>query len=208
MSTLADFLADLNDRIDDEDNDQVTEAKKIRYINHGLRAMWPRVYVTTSDDSLEIATDTYEYAIPAAVGDHAMITRLEIETGDATDRFVKLDDYQILPVQTGKKLILDRIPVEVGSRIRIASAKRVAELAATGDTYDGPPGTEEIPIWYALGLVMGRRQENRIDFTRYSTVAAENGVDINEVMNSAQFCFAQFELLLDRAAMPLPGRAG
>lgn len=208
MATLADLLADLNDRIDDAGNTQVPEATKIRYLRHGISAMWDRIYKTALDTSLEIVEGQYEYDIPAAVGDYAMITRIDVETGDATDRYVPLEEFDILPVQTSKVLVLHRIPVQAGARIRIVSAKRLAVLTTGTDTYDGPPGTEEIPVWYALGLVMDRRHENRLDYTRYTTVAAENGVDINEVMNSSQFAFAMFEALMNRYAMPLPNRSG
>lgn len=208
MATLADLLADLNDRIDDAGNTQVPEATKIRYLQHGIAAMWDRIYRTVSDTSLVIVANQYEYNIPAAVGDHAMITRIDVETGDATNRYVTLEEYDLLPLQTSKVLVLHRIPVSAGARIRILSAKKLTVLALTTDTYDGPPGTEEIPVWYALGLVMDRRHENRIDYTRLSTVDGVNEVGINDIMTSAQFCFAQFELLLDRYAMPLPNRVG
>ena len=208
MATAADLLADLNDRIDDAANSQVPEVTKIRYLNQGIRAMWPRIYRTVSDTTLEIATDTYEYTIPSAVGDHALITRIDVESGDATGRYHRLEECEVLPVQTGKTLVLDRIPSAVGSRIRIISAKRLTEFVTSATTYDGPPGTEEIPVWYALGLVISRGHENRMDYTRLVTLDGQNGVGPNEIMNSAQFCFAQFELLLERAALPLPSEGG
>ena len=208
MATAASLLADLNDAINDASNTQVPEADKIRYLNRGLGAMWPKVYRTVVDESLAIVADQYEYDVPAAVGDYGLVTRVDIETQDGSGRFYVLEEWELTPVQTSKKLILSRLPSEAGSTIRITSAKRLTEFTASSSTYDGPPGTEEIPVWYALGRVMGRRQEDRLDFTRYATVAAQNGVDINEVMNSAQFCYAQFELLLDRAEMPLPTQGG
>lgn len=207
MADLDDLLDDLNDRIDDDADTQVTEARKIRYINHGIRAMWPRIYRTLTDSTIEIAADTYEYALPSGF-DNAWITRVDIETDDASGLWLPVEDYEILPVLTGRSIIIERPHVNAGARLRVMAAKRLTELVAPTDVYDGPPGTEEIPIWYALGLVMTRRHENRIDYTRYSTVAAANGVDIAEVMSSGQFAFAQFELLLERAAMPMPSRTG
>lgn len=206
--TAADLLADLNDRINDVANTQVPEAVKLRYLSNGVSAMWPKIYRTTMDTSLLFEEGAYEYAIPPAVGDNAMITRLDIESNVASNRWIPLEAVDIIPMQENKILRVEGRPSYYGSRIRIVSAKPLTRLTATTTEYDGPPGTEEIPVWYALGLVMDRRHENRLDYTRYSTVAAQNGVDITEVMNSAQFCFAQFELLLDRHAMPLPSRVG
>lgn len=208
MTLASDLLADLNDRIDDVANIQIPEATKLRYLSHGIRAMWPKIYRTMTDTTVALVTDVFEYAIPSAVGDDAMITRVDVETGVASGRYVQLDDLEILPTQTGKTLILDFRPSYVGARFRIISAKKVSALTNSAETYLGPPGTEELPVWYAMGLVMDRRHENRVDYTRYSTVAAANGVDITEVMNSSQFCFAQFEVLLDRYEMPLPSRVG
>ena len=41
-----------------------------------------------------------------------------------------------------------------------------------------------------------------------ATTAAQNGVDIEQMMVSSQFAFGQFELLLDRHEMPIPAQAG
>lgn len=208
MTLASQMLADLNDRINDVGNTQIPEVDKLRYLSHGIRAMWPKIYRTVQDNSIVLAVDTYEYAIPGAVGDNAMITRIDIESNVGTNRYMPLDDLEILPVHTGKTLIIDYLPSYVGSRIRIVSAKMLSPLSAPADVYDGPPGTEEIPVWYALGIIMDRRHEDRLDYTRYNTVAAQNGVDVTEVMNSSQFCFAQFDVLCDRYEMPLPSRVG
>lgn len=208
MADLDALLADLNDRIDDVSNAQVPAATKTRYLNHGIRALWPKLYETNVDTSVVLVDDQYEYAIPAATGDHAMITRVEVETGVGTNRYLDLEGYEILPTLTSKSIRLDFFPSLAGAKLRVFSATRIPELVNGTDVFGGPPGTEEIPVWYALGLVMGRGHEGRVDYTRYSTVAAENGVDINEVMNSVQFCFAQFSVLLSQYEMPLPSRVG
>jgi hypothetical protein len=208
MATAADLLADLNDRIDDAANTQISQETKLRYLSHGIRAMWPRVYRTVVDTSIVLASEQYEYVIPSIVGDHAMITRVDIETNIGTSRWMPLNDIEVLPLQTTKVLVLDYKPSYIGSRIRVVSAKRLAAVYGPADMFEGPPGTEEIPVWYALGLVMSRKHEDRLDHTRLSTVLTENGVDIPEVINSAQFCFAQFDLLLDQYEMPLPSRVG
>ena len=210
MATLQELLDDLNDRLNDANNAAgAGEANKIRYINSGIAAMYPKVYKTVSDSTLVIAEDTWEYELPATF-DHARIVRVEVETSSTSNRFIHLYDFEIVPTQENKILRLDHLemPVDADSRIRVVGVRPLTPLAATTDTYDGPPGTEEIPVWYAFGRVLGRRLEDRMGHTRYSTTAAMNGVDINEIMNASQFAFAQFELLLDRYALPLPAQAG
>lgn len=211
MATMQDLLDDLNDRLNDANNAAgAGEANKMRYINHGIRAMYPKVYRTVSDSTLALVADTYEYTIPSAL-DHGKIFRVEIE-GDpnGTPRYYHLYNYEIIPTQTGKKIRLDHteLPEDATAIIRITGAQPISTLAAVGTTYGGPPGTEEIPVWYALGLVLSRRLEDRTLHTRYSTTAAQNGVDLEQLMVSSQFAFGQFELLLDRYEMPLPAQAG
>ena len=206
MSTAQNMLDDLNDRINDAANAQVSAAIKLVYLNRGLAAMFPKIYRVVSDTTLVTVAGQWEYTIPAVVGDNTKMLRIDL--ADAYGRNTALDSFEILPTQAGRKLILASAPSVSGRAFRFVAAKQLTQFAAAGDTYDGPPGTEELPVWYALGLVEARRVDDRADYTRYSTVAAQNGVDIGEVMNASQFAFAQFELLLDRFAMPLPAQAG
>lgn len=210
MALLQSLLDDLNDRLNDANNAAgAGEAAKIRWINSGQAAMYPKIFKTVSDDSTLIVADTYEYTLPATF-DYSKIVRVELESGEATNRFVHLFDFEIIPLQTGKVVRLDHLelPVAAGARMRVSAVKPLTAMTSTGSTYEGPPGTEEIPVWYALGLALGRRLEDRIVHTRYSTTAAANGVDIEEIMSASQFAFAQFELLLERHSMVLPAQAG
>lgn len=206
MTTCAEMLADLNDRINDAGNTQVPEATKIRYLNHGLRATWPRLYKVVRDATTVLVADTYEYTIPTAVGNNGKILRVELEHTDG--RYRHLTNYEIAPHLTLPVLVATgTIPdTYAGQNVRITAAVPLTQFAATGDTYDGPLGTEELPVLYAFGIVMGRRLEDRLDHRRYSTTAAVNGVDTDEIMGASQFAFAQFELLLDRFAMPFPAQ--
>lgn len=209
MTTLADMLEDLRDRLNDAGDTQVPKPAKVRYLNHGIRATWPRLYRTERDSTIVLAPDTFEYSIPSAVGSNARFLRVEVETGIATNRFRPLFDHEIVRGLTDPILLLDgtTLPSVDGARIRITSAKQLTELVTDGDVYDGPAGTEELPVLYAMGLSSARRLDDRIDHRRYSTTAV-NGVDADQIMTVSQFNFAQFELLLERFAMPLPAEQG
>ena len=206
MATLADMLADLNDRINDTGDSQVDKPTKVRYLNHGIRATWPRLYRTERDDSTILAVDTVEYAIPAAVGSNSKILRVERETADGSGIYSLLMNYSMVPGLTDPLIILDSAPssAQIGGKLRVTAAVRLTALAVDADVYDGPAGTEELPVLYALGLVMQRGLDDRIDHRRYSTTGNANGVGPDQIMTASQFAFAQFELLLERFAMPLP----
>lgn len=213
MATGQTFLDDLNDRLNDVDNAAgMGEAAKLRLINRGIAAMWPRIFRTVADDSIAIVTDQYEYDIPAAVGDEGEIFRVELEDVNAANtRFVELDGYDIVPLITGRTLQLPSWVVGAsndGALIRISAALPLSQLASTASTFDGRAIHEELPVWYALGVALSRRIEDRVDYTRYSTIDARNGVDISEQMLTSQFCFSQFEAMLERMQMPWPASVG
>lgn len=210
MATCQDMLDDLNDRLNDVANTQVPQATKIRYLNHGIRATWPKLYRTVRDATLVLLADTYEYNIPSTVGNNSKILRVEVETTASSNRYAPLFDYEVVPGLTDPILVLEGIELvsAVGSALRITAAKPLTQFIATSDTYDGPVNSEELPVLYAMGLALTRRLDDRIDHRRYSTTAAGNAIGPDEIMTAGQFNFAQFELLLDRLAMPLPAQQG
>lgn len=210
MATFLNLLDDLRDRLNDVADSQVPLATKKRFINHGIQATWPSLYRIVRDDTEVLVADTYEYDLPASVGNNSKILRVEIETAESSGRFVNLYDYQIVPGITDPILILEHasLPSEVGAKIRFTVARHLTELVNDNDIYDGPAGTEELPVLYATGLSMQRRLDDRIDHTRLSVTNGQNGVGPTDIMTASQSQFAQFELLLERMAMPLPSEQG
>lgn len=205
MATLAEMLEDLRDRLNDSGDTQVPKATKVRYLNHGIRATWPRLYRTERDTSLVLAVDTFEYALPAAVGSNTKLIRVEVEDGSGSARYNGLSNFRIVPGLTDPILQLEgsALPSEVGARIRVTAAAPLTALVADADIYDGPAQTDELPVLYAMGLALTRRLDDRLDHRRLSTTSGMNQVGPDEIMTAGQFNFAQFELLLERFAMPL-----
>lgn len=208
MTTCQDMLDDLDDRLGAVSAAAITEARKIVALNHGIRAMWPRLYRVVRDDSLLLVDDQVEYELPVAISPVAQILRVDMETEQASGLFYRLTDYEV--VRAAEVPLLDvgdcGVTSEAGSKLRVTVAQPITAFAASTDTYDGPAGTEELPVWYAQGVIFGRRLEPRADHRRYPSVTGQNGVETDDIMAMSQFAFAQFELLLDRFAMPLPGQ--
>lgn len=203
MTTLQVLLDDLNQRLGDVGNATgVGEATKIRWFANGVRAMWPKVYRTFVDATLAVVDGQYEYAVPATFDD-AEIFRLDVQVGPSLERWARVDSY-VVDRRASKTLIFEQLPGIVGADLRIHAAAPPTVPTTSSSTLDFPDRFNELPVWYALGLAMQGGQPGRLDYKRYSTVMARNGVDVAELMNSAQFCFSQFELLLDRLAMPWP----
>lgn len=211
MSYAAEMIEDLRDRLNDTNDTQVPFATKIRFLNRGMSAMYPRIFRIARDSSLVLVTDTFEYTIPAAVAQGKVLT-VEVESGVGTNRYAHLSRYDVIPSLTVPTLVMldASLPSAAGAKIRITSAERLTAFtsanytASQSEVYSGPAGTEELPVLYAMGLATARALDDRMDYTRYSATQQNNSVDSNDIMQVSQFWFAQFELLLDRMQMPLP----
>lgn len=211
MSSAGDMIDDLRDRLNDAGDTQVPFSTKLRFLNRGQAAMFPRVFKMVRDLTLVLQADVYEYTFPAGVGTDKVLT-VEVETTASSSRYVPLSRYDIIPSLTVPTLVLldVALPAPVGSSIRITTADRLDPFVAANYTasqavvYTGPDGTEELPVLYAMGLATARALDDRMDYTRYSATQVNGAVDPNDIMQVSQFWFAQFELLLDRLQMPFP----
>lgn len=212
MATSAgDMVDDLRDRLNDTGDTQVPIATKLRFLNRGMAAMFPRVFKFVRDNTLLVAASTFEYTFPAGIGTGKVLT-VEIETAVASARYLPLQRYDIIPSLTAPTLVLldPALPSVAGAKFRISTADRMTPYVSTtytpsqSELYTGPAGTEELPVLYAMGLATARALDDRMDYTRYSATQQNNNVDPNDIMQVSQFWFSQFELLLDRLQMPFP----
>jgi hypothetical protein len=211
MSTAAEMVDDLRDRLNDAGDTQVPLATKVRFLNRGQAAMWPRIFKVVRDSTLVIISNQFEYTFPPGIGTGKVMT-IEVETDATSSRFVPLVRYDIIPSLTAPTLVMldTQLPAAVGSSIRVTTADRMdpfvgATYAALQSViYTGPTGSEELPVLYAMGLATARVLDDRMDYTRYSATQVNGAVDPNDIMQVSQFWFAQFELLLDRLQMTFP----
>jgi hypothetical protein len=204
------MIDDLRDRLDDVSDTQVPFNTKLRYLNRGQAAMFPKIFRVVRDTSLEVLADEFEYDFPAGVGTGKVIS-VEVETGDATDRYQPLQRYDVIQSITSPILsLIDLDTPPVGARFRITTADRLAPFvaasyaAAGSETYTGPMGTEELPVLYAMGLATARPLDERMATNRMATMQQSGAIGPNDIMQVSQFWLAQFEMLLERMAMPWP----
>lgn len=205
------MVDDLRDRLNDQGDTQVPFLTKIRFLNRGQAAMYPRIFRMVRDTSLMLVSGQFEYSFPAGVGTGKVLT-MEVESTPTSSRYTPLGRYDIIPSLTTPTLVLldQELPAAAGSSMRITTADRLTPFvavdyaAAASQVYTGPSGTEELPVLYAMGLATARALDDRMDYTRYSATQVNNTVDPNDIMQVSQFWFAQFELLLDRMQMPYP----
>lgn len=208
MATVQDLLDDLNQRLGDANNAAgVGQTTKIRWIQHGIRAMWPSVFRVVTDQTLAIVDGTYEYTLPAGM-DEAEVYRIEVQRGSTDQLWARVDGW-LIDRHASKRLIFTELPGRAGADLRIhAVAPCANDALTTASVLDFSTRFNELPVLYAMGLALQNQPSNsletRADYTRYSTVVGRNGVGMGDLMSAAQFHFAQFELLLERMAMPWP----
>lgn len=211
MTTLADMVADLQERLDDATDTKVSAVAKKRYINFGIAATWDRLYKVIVDDSSSYAREVTEYPLPTSFAEDARIFRVELESPEGSGNFFPISDFDVLPagseVGPGSRFPTLVLPLRRwadGVAIRVMAAARLASLSLDADVYDGPVGTDELPVLYAMGCSLSKRVEERVDHRRYNLTIGANGNTVDDTMVAADRWYAQFEIMLDRFAMPMP----
>ena len=204
MATCEEFLDDLRDRLDDEADTRVPEATKIRYLNRGQAAMFPKVYRIARDSTLALVADQWEYNIPSAVGNNGRIIQIDVEDSDG--RLFPIVNYRLIDGLTDPILQLTgaALPSIEGANIRITAAMPLTAFASSASTYTGPPYTEELPVLYAMSQIMSREVERRFNNRRMPTIEGMNGVTAEDAMTAAQFFMQQFQTILEQVALPIP----
>lgn len=211
MAFVSEMVDQLRDLLDDATDTQVAFVNKKLWLNRGIRALWPNIYRVVVDTSITVVADTYDYTLPAAVMD-GVITAVEIETGDGDNRFLRFEDYDIIEGdedQAGVFRMARYLP-EVGTEVRIRYAAPIPTIAAANyaaaqsETWVGPDRALNLPVLYAMAMIVLRKLDNRQDHTRYSTTQATNGVTDQDLMAASQMWMGQFELELDKWSRPLP----
>lgn len=215
MATLQTLLDDLNDRLGEANNAAgAGEPAKIRWLNQGINAMWPNFYEIVSDSTLEFVADQRDYALPSGFLDRAKVYSVEIESADGNGLYFPTDDFDYFAGISATETVGGILSLRtvngyaVGAKIRVKAIQPLDNYAAAATTITLPVRAYELPVLYALGIEASRKIAGRTKYQRYTTTVTQNGVDINEVMNSGQYWFAQFELMCERLAMPWPASIG
>lgn len=213
MSFTSDMIDEVRDLTNDLTDAQVSFAMKLRYLNRGIKAMWPKVYRIVSTVSVVLIAGQEEYTVPASNASGLLLS-VDLETGVGTGLFRRLDFYDILPGAGGATSTL-RVSFppdasDAGRIVRIISAERITQLAAASyvasqsEVYSGPAGTDSLPVLYAMSMITSRALDDRLDYTRYSTTQGQNGIDDQSIMQVGQLWYAQFQQELDSVDMPFP----
>jgi len=215
VAVYEDELIDqLRDLLQDDTDTQVSFDKKQRYLNKGMRAMWPRIFQITSDSTTQFVDNQYEYTIPAAVRNGRYILFEKSEAAD-DDFFYPMDyeDYKVLPQTAGAdKIILGFDPGSTweDGYIRVTAAVPLTPFAganyagAASELYTGPDYTSEGPVLYAMSRLANFPLDDRMDYGRYSVQAQNRAASPQEHLAVSAYWLDEFERRLDEWKMALP----
>lgn len=210
----SDMIDELRDYLDDATDTDVAFATKLRYLNRGQAAMYPKVFVTARDSTLTYDVDIYEYTIPAAVA-HGKIILVELESTSTSSRFVRLNEYEIVPASANASslplLVFSRArDAQDGGAIRITAANPLTAFtsanyaASQAETYTGPAYTMELPVFFAMSQIMARVLDKRMDFGRFSVQNQNATANPIDIMSASQYWMDRYDKMLEQMQMPLP----
>ena len=173
-------------------NPRWSSRQMLEALNVAIHATWPYLYLPVVDESITIATDTYEYTIPDMPSDSGQqigrIGEVWIKVnGEVTFSPLKTG-WRVLPGATQKIRFAAQMPV--GATVRLVGWGPFAPLASTASSLDADfprhaepvlltmaadhllMGSEAGRVRHDVGLIDGREQANRVG----SAMSAANGL--------------------------------
>jgi len=208
MTTFADLLDDLRDRLDDSGDTVISKARKQRWINRGIAALWPEVWVPVSDASAATYTEgTYTYVLPVAFAG-SIVHRVRCFVSGSTGQSFLVQGWQCRRTVGAPTLEVVSGSGVGGAKLLVDAVRPVKQLVLDADAYDGPFETIELPVLYAMSVAAGRGLDGRLDYTRYSTRNGQNGVGPAEVEGAANYFMGLFREGLGANAMAMPPVVG
>ena len=211
MAFVSEMVDQLRDLLNDATDSQVPIATKKMFLNRGIVRLWPRMYRIVNA-TINLVADTYDYSLAVAIADGYIIS-VELSTASGGSEYERLRDYDIIAGDedlAGTFRMTRSTSALGGYTVRIRYAAPISPISAStyanmqSEVFTGPDRALNLPVLYAMGLIAGRRLDDRQDHTRYSTTQAANGVTDTDIMQAQQLWLGQFELELDAMERPLP----
>jgi hypothetical protein len=208
---VSEMFDELRDLLQDPLDANVIYGLKKLYLNRGISRLWPKIFRIQST-SITMTSGTYDYALPVGVADGIVIS---VELEDAYGGFQRFVHYDIMDGDEDLAGVF-RLTLNpdtagiVGLSVRVKYASpclligSASYAAAQSEAWTGPDRAMHLPVQYAMSLITLRRLDARLDYDRYSTTQAANGVSDSDIMQTAAYWMGQFEAEIDEQERPLP----
>lgn len=170
MTTRAQLLTDLNNRLQDSTNAVWSASEKNEYLNHGIEALYPTWFINNTDTTIAGAGPLQ--TMPAGASD---IYYVGLQT--ATSNRVRV----IRGWHEGSgQAVIPKIGI-TGSTLVWAWTSSYSKPAAGGDTLVLPKELEDIVVLRAQITALERVLSDRTKATKYYAVNVREGVSEQDV---------------------------
>lgn len=166
----------------------------------GLHAMYPKVWGNNVDTSITMQTNVWDYPLPIAFLSDAriFITNCEVQAipQGGPVPFRRQRAWEQIGNSTIK--ILDSQAFPPGSTLRIQYAGPYSDLTQV------PAREANLPILYALGMLLGTKEIQRARSSAVSATADGSASPPGTAQNAGTWFIRQFEAELVRCSRPIP----
>jgi hypothetical protein len=128
--------------------------------------LYPDLFSLVKDESLTVATGTYDYTIPATID---QLYRVYYRSS-STSNFESLIEWE----QIGTKLVLTYLPT-IGSTLRLVGISPYTTPTAMGSTLDIPTYAQGCVITYSLSELYDDMISDKARYDKYSAVVINEG---------------------------------
>lgn len=158
----------------------------------GLRAMFPTVGRTYVDTSIAIQTLQWDYALPEWAQDpRAKVLKVEIE-----DPFIGIEPFR--PLQNWEMVGIGTIHLPESQRYSPIAHLRVTGWGPYLKLGDLEPQLYHLPIWYALSVLLPKRESYRIRQDTMVPLTQEGGQQPGILTQTGDYYSKRFEIELQR----------
>lgn len=169
----------------------------------GLRSMFPRTGKTYSDTTVQIQVNQWDYTLPVWFQD----PRARLLSVEIADPYIPTEPFK--PAPGGfRRVGLTQIHLPWSQSYSPVARLRIQGWGPYLNLSDLEPQLYHLPIWYALGVLLPKKEAKRIREDTMVPLAQTGGAQPGMHLQTGDYFARRFEQamqLLARTAGPMPG---
>ena len=189
-----------NNVIVHKDKVQRRDSTIARSLMAGLRAMWPSLWQTYTDTTIQMVTNVWDYQLPPLFSQYndIKIFNMEIQQvpSGVPEPFVTKINFR----RVGE----DRIHIEDSQWYPPGSTLRVTYAGPYTDITQLEGRAANLPNLYALAMLLGTKEIRRANFDRQTTAAGESANPPGASQNAGSYFYKMFYTELQQLTRVIP----
>lgn len=165
----------------------------------GLRAMFPRVGKVYVDTSVSIQVNVWDYQLPVWFQDpRSILLKVEI-----ADPYIPTEPF--VPMLNCERVGLDLLHIPIAGKYSPVARLRITGWGPYLTLGDLEPQLYQLPIWYALSVLLPKQESKRIREDTMVPLTQEGGQQPGLLTQTGDYYAKRFEQELQRLSrMPGP----